>query len=128
MNDEDIKKMLSFYQCAESRLSLPIGWAWMANAADTLKKNQATASLLGAEDQQACQAAIVQAKKEGASPQLLAGLNTLNLSSTSFKREYGPSFETDNPLMIFAGWLIMVVAAGQGAPFWFSLLQKFVRR
>jgi hypothetical protein len=128
LNPEDLKKMLSFYQCAESRLSLPIGWAWMANAADTLKQTQATASTLGSGDQAACQKAIAEANAGGASPALAKGLAQLNLSSTSFKREYGPSFETDNPLMIFGGWLIMVIAAGQGAPFWFSLLQKFVRR
>jgi hypothetical protein len=128
LNPEDLKKMLSFYQCAESRLSLPIGWAWMANAADSLKQTQATASKLGYGDQAACQKAIADARSGGASPALVKGLAQLNLSSTSFKREYGPSFETDSPLMIFGGWLIMVIAAGQGAPFWFSLLQKFVRR
>jgi hypothetical protein len=30
--------------------------------------------------------------------------------------------------MILLGWTIMIVAAGQGAPFWFSLLQRIVSK
>jgi hypothetical protein len=129
MNPEDLKKMLSFYQCAESRLSLPIGWAWMAYAADSAQAARltGTASSVGAGDQQVCEQAIREAESSQ-NKALTNSLAQLSLSSTSFKREYGPSFETDSPLMIFGGWLIMVIAAGQGAPFWFSLLQKFVRR
>ena len=127
MQPESVKKMLSFYQCAESRLSLPIGWAWMAGVVDAAKSNKATRGIIGA-DQQACQAALNQASKSS-DPKLVATLATLNASgATNFKREYGPSFETDNPLLILAGWLITVIAAGQGAPFWFNLLQRFIKR
>ncbi len=124
---DDLKKMLSFYQCAESKLSLPVGWAWMADAAAALRA-KGTAAGLNLSEARACETAIAEAENSG-NDKLKASLASLNLSSaTSFEREYGPSFETDHPLLIFAGWLIMVIAAGQGAPFWFNLLQRFVRR
>ena len=44
------------------------------------------------------------------------------------RAEFGHVSATHTALMIFAGWLIMVIAAGQGAPFWFKLLQNFTKR
>jgi hypothetical protein len=127
MKTEDINQMLSFYQCAESRLSLPIGWAWMSGVVDAAKNSKVGNSLLGA-DQQTCQRALGLASASG-DPALKASLAKLNASgATNFKKEYGPSFETDNPFLIFAGWLITVIAAGQGAPFWFNLLQRFIKK
>jgi hypothetical protein len=124
---EDLKKMLSFYQCAETRLALPVGWAWMAGAAEQVKSSKVGQQVMGGTTADACKTAISNAEATG-NTALKASLASLKLSGANFKQEYGPSFETDPPLMIFAGWLIMVIAAGQGAPFWFSLLQKFVRR
>jgi hypothetical protein len=56
-----------------------------------------------------------------------AGIRDL-VQSKSFEREFGPNFKTDPPLMILLGWLITVLAAAQGAPFWFNLIQKVVKR
>jgi hypothetical protein len=49
-------------------------------------------------------------------------------ASAMFTPQYGPTFATDPWWMVLLGWLVMVVAAGQGAPFWFNLLQKMVSR
>ena len=56
------------------------------------------------------------------SPQQIAA------ASAMFTPQYGPTFATDPWWMVLLGWLVMVVAAGQGAPFWFNLLQKMVSR
>ncbi len=99
----------------------------MANAADSLKGNKAVNSVLGSE-QQACRSALKFAATS-TDPALKASLAKLTTAgATDFKREYGPSFETDNPLLIFAGWLITVHRRRPGRPFWFSLLQRFIRR
>lgn len=49
-------------------------------------------------------------------------------ASAMFTPQYGPTFATDPWWMVLLGWFVMVVAAGQGAPFWFNLLQKMVAR
>jgi len=49
-------------------------------------------------------------------------------ASAMFTPQFGPTFTTDPWWMVLLGWLVMVVAAGQGAPFWFNLLQKMVAR
>jgi hypothetical protein len=123
---QDIERMLTLYKCAESRLSLPIGWEWMAETASSLGNNRAAQSMLGgASETQACERAIASAD----TPALKASLTQLQLTSdTSFERQYGPNFETDNPLLVIAGWLIMMIAAAQGAPFWFDLIKKFIQR
>lgn len=123
---QDIERMLTLYKCAESRLSLPIGWEWMAETASSLGSNRNIKAMIGgASETEACETAIANAD----TPALKASLTQLQLSSnTSFEREYGPNFETDNPLLVIAGWLIMMIAAAQGAPFWFDLIKKFIQR
>jgi len=128
MRPEDLERMLSLYKCAESRLSLPVGWAWMADAATAAEARGVNTVIGGKSEAEACKQAITDAATSG-NAALTASLSKLNLNAqTSFKREYGPSFENDHPVLIFGGWIIMMIAAGQGAPFWFNLLQRFVRR
>jgi hypothetical protein len=50
------------------------------------------------------------------------------IAASMLKPTFGPNFATDPWFMVILGWLVMVVAAGQGAPFWFSLLQKLVAK
>jgi hypothetical protein len=129
LDPAQLATMLAVYQCAESKFSLPVGWPWMANAATFLDRNGASAAL-GLSEENACAAAADRALGVE-DPEIAAGVQKLlsgDFARTGFEREYGPSFTTDSPLLIFLGWLIMVVAAGQGAPFWFNLLQRFVRR
>ena len=49
-------------------------------------------------------------------------------ASAMFTPQFGPTFTTDPWWIVLLGWLVMVVAAGQGEPFWFNLLQKMVAR
>lgn len=128
LKPEDLERILSLYKCAESRLSLPIGWEWMANAADALKATGDQNTLNGGDEAAACEKAIASAATS-ANAALADSLTRLQLKpTTKFEREYGPNFETDHPMLIFAGWLVMMIAAAQGAPFWFDLLKKFVAR
>lgn len=72
------------------------------------------------------------AVEEPAAPATLVALKPtpqqIAAASAMFTPQYGPTFATDPWWMVLLGWLVMVVAAGQGAPFWFNLLQKMVTR
>ena len=118
--DPAVANMLAVLQCSESQSSMPIGWPWMAGALDAIgKKDRAPGSSALSTEQNAC--------KHAADKVSGAGVGEL-VQGRSFEREFGPNFKTDPPLMILLGWLITVLAAAQGAPFWFNLIQKIVRR
>ncbi len=42
--------------------------------------------------------------------------------------QYGPDFHTEAAWKILLGWLITIVAAAQGAPFWFSAIRRIAGR
>ena len=42
--------------------------------------------------------------------------------------QYGPDFKTEAAWKILLGWLITIVAAAQGAPFWFSAIRRVAGR
>jgi len=42
--------------------------------------------------------------------------------------QYGPDFKTEAAWKILLGWLITIVAAAQGAPFWFSAIRRIAGR
>jgi hypothetical protein len=93
----------------------------MAGALDAVgqKKTDAAGGILDQEER-ACREA---AARVGSAP----GMESI-VQGRTFEREFGPTFKTDPPLLILAGWLITVIAAAQGAPFWFNLIQKLLRR
>jgi len=118
--DPAVANVLAVLQCSESQSSMPIGWPWMAGALDAIgKKGRSLSSSAMATEASAC--------KQAADKVTTAGIKEL-VQSKSFEREFGPNFKTDPPLMILLGWLITVLAAAQGAPFWFNLIQKVVKR
>jgi hypothetical protein len=120
LGDPAVANVLAVLQCSESQSSLPIGWPWMANALDAIgKKNRPAGESALALEQTSCQ--------QAADKVSTAGVREL-VQTKSFEREFGPNFKTDPPLMILIGWLITVLAAAQGAPFWFNLIQKLVKR
>jgi hypothetical protein len=123
--------LFAVLKCRESQTSLPIGWPWMAGVLDSFGRSskpdaegetvQTTpqTSILSEEDR-VCGEAVRKVEADGNLKSLVA--------SNQFEREYGPNFKTDPAWMILLGWLITVLAAAQGAPFWFNLIQKVVRR
>ena len=102
----ETRLLLTARSCQSSGLSLPIGWPWMTAGLDRINENALASQVLSA----------------GAAncPESLGG--------SARQADLGPNFETDAPLIILLGWLITVFAAAQGAPFWFNMIQKFVRR
>jgi len=48
--------------------------------------------------------------------------------TADFQPVYGPDPARDPWIYVILGWLITMVAAAQGAPFWFDLLRKLVSR
>lgn len=109
--------ILAVLNCRENQTSLPIGWPWMAGAFDTL--SDGASSLLSAE-QRTCQEAATRASGDPKVQMLVQG--------RTFEREFGPNFKTDPPFLILLGWLITAIAAAQGAPFWFNLIQRVIKR
>lgn len=113
--------MLALVQCSEAQTSLPIGWSWMAGALDAASsKKPDAASGAFVQEERACKQAAARVEDGGGVESLVEG--------RTFERQFGPTFRTDPPLLILAGWLITVIAAAQGSPFWFSLIQKLIRR
>jgi hypothetical protein len=110
--------MLAVLNCQKNQTSLPIGWPWMAGALDSLGKSAASSLL--SKEQKSCQEAAAKVEGDPEARALVQG--------KTFEREFGPNFKTDSPMLILLGWLITVIAAAQGAPFWFNLIQKVVKR
>jgi hypothetical protein len=48
--------------------------------------------------------------------------------TSDFQPVYGPDPSRDPWQYVILGWLITMVAAAQGAPFWFDLLRKLLSR
>lgn len=120
LGDPAVANVMAVLQCSESQSSMPIGWPWMAGALDAIgKKDRDPASRALSAEQSSCRRAAEKVDT--------AGIKEL-VQSRSFEREFGPNFRTDPPLMILLGWMITVLAAAQGAPFWFNLIQKLVKR
>ena len=63
--------------------------------------------------------AVVGAGPAGLSAAVTAAMNTA---------QYGPDFKTEAAWKILLGWLITIVAAAQGAPFWFSAIRRVAGR
>jgi hypothetical protein len=106
LSSPEAQLLLTALSCRKAGLSLPIGWPWMMAGLDRINSNPVVSRLL-ADGSDICPA---------------------DVSPTGASADFGPSFETDPPLVILLGWLITVVAAAQGAPFWFNMIQKLMRR
>ncbi len=123
----EVQTMWALYECAKGKIDLPIGWPWMAEAMDKIQSDfsgSAFASLPS--KQRSCEAAA-RSSSTGAVATRLANLKDQGVDPNK-KPLYGPNFATENPAIILLGWLIMVVAAAQGAPFWFNALKMVIRR
>ena len=137
-----VQTMLALFHCSRNELSLPIGWPWMASLLNKAETSKAGALLGGATGgQQSCDNALASA---GADPDLRGKLTLISsarpagvsaadggaqsFTATPFTRQFGPSFATENPMVILLGWMIAVFAGAQGAPFWFDLLKKVLKR
>lgn len=128
MKAEDVKQIYTFYQCAQSGLGLPIGWAWMAGAADELKKTAVGNKPLGS-DEAVCQRVLDLQSTSASDSALMHSIQKLGSSGAlNFNRQYGPSFESDNPLTLLFGWLLSTMIAATAAPSASELLQRYLRR
>jgi len=124
----DAGKLLSIYHCSRSKIDLPIGWHWMGDVLTDLRNSDLGAIARLPSDSDACLAATSDLGEGSQLAQRLNELQNLGISTQTAAPKYGPDFGTDSPALILVGWLIMVFAAAQGAPFWFDLLKKLVRR
>jgi hypothetical protein len=132
----EVQTMLSVYQCTRSKIQLPVGWPWMADAVNSLSHSALGRQVQVPSEKAACDAAL---NSQNTTPEVKAKLSTLGISATPSQpagvkadikpdRKFGPSFATDNPGLILLGWLLATFAAAQGAPFWFDALKKVLGR
>lgn len=125
-----VQTMLALYQCTSKQVSLPIGWPWMADMTERFRSSDVASFVRLPTEQEACAAVAQQASEAPELQNRLADLSggQMAIGGGEPERKFGPSFATDNPALILLGWTIMIFAAAQGAPFWFELLRKMIRR
>jgi hypothetical protein len=130
LSTSDVQTMLAVFQCSRNEISFPVGWPWMGDALNSLARSDVASLVQLPSEQEACAAAVERASNSPALQTKLAEMgkapitrSTTHAAEASF-RQYGPSFATDSPLLILAGWLVMTFAAAQGAPFWFDALRR----
>lgn len=122
--------MLALYQCSSKQISLPVGWPWMATLTERFRQSDVATFVRLPSDQEACRAVMEQAADAPELQDRLASLagGIAPVGAMEPERKFGPSFATDNPALILLGWTIMILAAAQGAPFWFEILRKMIHR
>jgi hypothetical protein len=101
----------------------------MATTTDSLRATSFGQNLsISRREQMGCQSALIDAHHSG-NLAVISSLQKLGLlETTTFKREYGPSFETDNALLVLFGWLLTTMIAATAAPSASDLLQRYLRR
>jgi hypothetical protein len=134
LTSTDVQTMLAIFQCSRNEISFPVGWPWMGDALNSLARSDVASIVQLPSEQDACAAAVQRASNSPTLQTQLAAMGkapvkaaTPQAAQASF-RQYGPSFATDSPLLILAGWLVMTFAAAQGAPFWFDALRRVLTR
>jgi predicted component of type VI protein secretion system len=131
LNARDAGALLTIFECAKGQSDMPVGWPWMASVVEKLgvesgreacadarqavEGNAALAARL-AEFEQRVPAAAASASDESAQDEV------------EVQPLYGPTFERNGVLEVLLGWLITIVAAAQGAPFWFNAIRRIAGR
>lgn len=117
-------QMWTVFQCAKGRSDIPVGWGWMADVVSRIDAKQ--------ERNDPCNDAIESAASDPALQQRLVKFQDRlpQAVAGAAKQEhlYGPTFERNGVWEVLLGWLITIVAAAQGAPFWFNALRKVAGR
>jgi len=73
-------------------------------------------------------AAAVPAPSAAAPDPAAAAAKAAAVQAAMNSAQYGPDFHTEAAWKILLGWLITIVAAAQGAPFWFSAIRRIAGR
>lgn len=118
----DSVRLASVVACVKGNSDLPIGWPWMAQMVEL-----ARARLDAATQQTACQRAVAAAEGDPALQASLALVSSqaqVAAAAAPMAHHYGPDFRTDGVWQVLIGWAITIVAAAQGAPFWFNAIRK----
>jgi len=119
---KDSVRLASVLACVKGDSDLPIGWPWMAQLVEL-----ARARVDAATHQTACQRAVEAADGDPAlqaSLELVGSRAQVIAAGSPAAHHYGPDFTTDGVWQILIGWMITIVAAAQGAPFWFNAIRK----
>lgn len=118
--------MYTIFRCTESRIDLPVGWPWMADVVSRLNK------VSGPQQQDPCREAMDAAEQDGMLKVQLSEFQQRVPRTVAGAAKsgplYGASFDRNGILEVLLGWLITMVAAAQGAPFWFNAIRKIVGR
>lgn len=125
LNVQQAGALLTVFECAQGNSDLPIGWGQMWEWIGELRSARA--------QQNPCAAAVERAQ---ANPALAARLADLQVRAPQQAAAavgadthlYGPDFKRNGVLEVLAGWLITVLAAAQGAPFWFNAIRRIAGR
>ncbi len=145
LNPDEVVTLLTVVRCATGDSDIPVGWDWMAAAIQSVSERASANSNNACADAQqrvgdnpvlqqrlavlearAPQVSLV-GEADAAEPGQDEGSQraTPTAEATAF---YGPTFERNGVWETLLGWLIVIVAAAQGAPFWFNAIRRIVGR
>jgi len=138
LDPNEVVTLLTVVRCATGDSDIPVGWKWMADAVQNVRRQTAATvsnacadaqQRLGSGDSELRQRlAVLQAE----TPQLTlvptaAAASRAN-DATEINALYGPTFKRNGVWETLLGWLIVIIAAAQGAPFWFNAIRRIVGR
>ena len=150
LNPNEVVTLLTVVRCATGDSDIPVGWDWMAatiqsvsertaansnnacaDAQQRVGDNPALQQRLAVLEARAPQVALV-STADAAEPDAAATEETAPTQRATSTAEatalYGPTFERNGIWETLLGWLIVIVAAAQGAPFWFNAIRRIVGR
>lgn len=143
LNPNEVATLLTVVRCATGDSDIPVGWDWMAALVQNVQERSAL------ESNNACSHArhLVQGNEvleerlamlEARAPQVALTSGETSIQpiagaqpTTAVEQAqpmYGPTFERNGVWEALLGWLIVIVAAAQGAPFWFNAIRRIVGR
>lgn len=151
LNPNEVVTLLTVVRCATGDSDIPVGWDWMAGVVQSVSERSALESNNACADarQRIAGNAVLEqrlAVLEARAPQVTltstetaasaagaTSVQPLAASSPTTAAEqaqpiYGPTFRRNGIWETLLGWLIVVVAAAQGAPFWFNAIRRIVGR
>ncbi|HYD87871.1 MAG TPA: hypothetical protein VEA80_10375 [Vitreimonas sp.] len=128
LSAQEVVTLLTIARCAGGDRDIPVGWPWMADVAERIRggvDTSANAACAAAQERVAPGSQLAQRLTvlQAASQQVATADLTVQAAPV-----YGPDFERNGVLEVLLGWLITIVAAAQGAPFWFDAIQRIVGR
>lgn len=148
LDPNQVATLLTVVRCATGDSDIPVGWDWMAGVVQNVRERSALESNNACADarQRVAGNAVLEqrlAMLEARAPQVTLTstpaatgeaqaqpLATAQPATAAAQAQpiYGPTFARNGVWETLLGWLIVIIAAAQGAPFWFNAIRRIVGR